>query len=141
MILSVSTIFFLVPAIVGMAIGLGAIYADFKLENTTQAVTSFGGLLFMILSFTLIGIVVILEAGPIYYIVMANLRGYKLSHTHILWTIISFSLVFILCVVTTFILYIWAKKVLFFKKTSHNLLTLFIQNKRPCNKILIDELI
>jgi ABC-2 type transport system permease protein len=116
MILSVSTIFFLVPAIVGMAIGLGAIYADFKLENTTQAVTSFGGLLFMILSFTLIGIVVILEAGPIYYIVMANLRGYKLSHTHILWTIISFSLVFILCVVTTFYSIYLGKKSLIFQK-------------------------
>ena len=45
--LSTITIFCLVPAIVGMSIGLGAVYADFKLENPAQVVTSFGGMLFM----------------------------------------------------------------------------------------------
>jgi len=51
MVLSTLTIFCLVPAVVGMAIGLGAVYADFKMENPAQVVTSFGGLLFMVLCF------------------------------------------------------------------------------------------
>ncbi|MBW2590920.1 MAG: hypothetical protein JRD71_09440, partial [Deltaproteobacteria bacterium] len=49
MILSIITVFFLVPGIVAMGIGLGAAYPDFKAENPTQTVTSFGGLVFMIL--------------------------------------------------------------------------------------------
>ena len=43
MVLSTITIFCIVPAIVGIAIGLGAVYADFKSENPAQVVTSFGG--------------------------------------------------------------------------------------------------
>src|SRR5208337_4469109 len=62
MVLSTITIFCLVPAVVGLATGLGAIYADFKSENPVQVVTGFGGLLFMILSFSLIAVVIILEA-------------------------------------------------------------------------------
>jgi len=38
MILSIVTIFFLVPGIVAMGIGLGAAYPDFKAENPTQTV-------------------------------------------------------------------------------------------------------
>ena len=64
--------FFLVPAIVAMAMGLGAVYPDFKSENPAQVVTSFGGLLLMILCFFLIALVIMLEAGPVYYTFMAN---------------------------------------------------------------------
>ena len=98
MILSSITTFFLVPAIVGMGIGLGAVYADFKSENPTNVVTSFGGLLFMILSFGLTGIVIILEAGPVYQIVMANLRGQHLSMLQIIWVTFSFVIALLLCI-------------------------------------------
>jgi ABC-2 type transport system permease protein len=98
MVLSVITTFFLVPAIVGLATGLGAVYADFKSENPANVVTSFGGLLFMILSFGLIALVIILEAGPVYQIFMANLRGHSLSLIQIIWVMSSFLLAFLLCV-------------------------------------------
>jgi len=102
MVLSTITIFCLVPAVVGLATGLGAIYADFKSENPVQVVTGFGGLLFMILSFSLIAVVIILEAGPVYYIFMAQLRGQSLSLMPMAWIICSFGLALFLCLLAIF---------------------------------------
>ena len=101
MILSVTTIFCLVPAVVAMAIGLGAIYPDFKSENPALSVTSFGGLLFMLCCFGLIILIIILEAGPVYYIFMSMMRDQGLSLLQIAWTVVSFALVLFLCTVTT----------------------------------------
>lgn len=97
MTLSIATIFFLVPAIVAMGIGLGAVYPDFKSENPAQAVTSFGGLLYMILCFALIATVVILEAGPVYYSFMAGMRNQSPALWQIAWLIGSFTIAFFLC--------------------------------------------
>jgi len=102
MILSIITTFFLVPAVVGLATGIGAIYADFKSENPANTVTSFGGLLFMIISFALIATVIILEAGPVYQIFIADLHGQTLSLSKKIWTIFSFGLAFSLCLFAIF---------------------------------------
>ena len=102
MFLSSITIFCLVPAVVGLATGLGAIYADFKSENPAQVVTGFGGLLFMILSFSLIAVTIILEAGPLYYIFMTPLSGQSLSLIQIICIICSFGLAFFLCLLSIF---------------------------------------
>ncbi|MCK5195288.1 MAG: hypothetical protein KAQ71_15860, partial [Desulfobulbaceae bacterium] len=64
MALSIINIFFLVPGVVSMGIGFGAAYPDFKSENPAQAVTSFGGLLFMMVCAGYIGAVIVIEAGP-----------------------------------------------------------------------------
>jgi ABC-2 type transport system permease protein len=98
MFLSVLTIFFLVPAVVALAIGLGACYPDFKSENPALSVTSFGGVLFMLLSFGLIALVIILEAGPVYKIFMARMHGYAFSWIQILWFVFSFTFALFLCV-------------------------------------------
>jgi ABC-2 type transport system permease protein len=87
---------------VGMAVGLGAVYADFKSENPAQTVTSFGGLLFMILCFCLIASVVILEAGPVYYIFMADIRGQSISLLQLIWSVISFGFASFLCLLAFF---------------------------------------
>jgi ABC-2 type transport system permease protein len=102
MVLSGITMFFLVPAVVAMAVGLGAIYPNFKSENPAQVVTSFGGLLFMILCFALIAIVIILEAGPTYYVFMANINNKPLSLWQVIWLIASFSIVCGLCAFAIF---------------------------------------
>ena len=96
--LSVATIFFMVPGIVAMGVGFGAAYPDFKSENPAQSVTSFGGLLFMILCAGFIGVIIILEAGPVYSVFMADIRGASLSASQWVWLIGSFSLVLLLCV-------------------------------------------
>jgi len=98
MVLSSITIFFMVPGIVSLGVGLGAVYPDFLSENPAQTVTSFGGFLFMILCTGFIGAVIVLEAGPVYSVFMAGIRGEELSLLHWIWLIVSFSLVFILCI-------------------------------------------
>lgn len=102
MFLSMLTIFFLVPAIVGLAVGLGARYPDFKSENPALSVTSFGGVLFMLLSFGLIASVLILEAGPVYRIFMSRMHGYGFSFMQMLWFILSFAFALFLCLFCIF---------------------------------------
>jgi ABC-2 type transport system permease protein len=94
MALSTITVFFLVPGIVAMGIGLGAAYPDFKAENPTQTVTSFGGLVFMIVCAGYIGLVILMEAGPVYNLFMADIREKTLSPAIWLWIIGSFATAF-----------------------------------------------
>ncbi|SHJ09987.1 ABC-2 type transport system permease protein [Desulfatibacillum alkenivorans DSM 16219] len=94
------TLLFMAPGIVSLAVGLGAAYPDFQSENPAQTVTSYGGLLFMILSALFTGLVVILESGPVYSVVYAGLRGKAVSDAAWTWTAISFGLVLVLCAVT-----------------------------------------
>ncbi len=93
MILSSATVFLLVPGIVAMGIGLGAAYPDFAAENPAQTVTSFGGLVFMILCAGVIGAVIIIEAGPVYHIFMADYGGRSLTWFQYAWSIGSFAAV------------------------------------------------
>ena len=95
MVLSTVTVFFLVPGIVAMGIGFGAAYPDFKAENPTQTVTSFGGLAFMIVCAGYIGLVILIEAGPVYHLFMADIRGKTLSPAIWLWIVGSFSSAFV----------------------------------------------
>jgi ABC-2 type transport system permease protein len=96
MILSTLTIFFIVPGIVAMGIGLGAAYPDFKAENPTQTITSFGGLVFMIVCAGYIGLVVIIEAGPVYHLFMADIRNKIITLPAWIWIVGSFTLVLVL---------------------------------------------
>ena len=95
MALSIITVFFLVPGIVSMGIGLGAAFPDFKAQNPAQTVTSFGGLVFMIVCAGYIGLVILLEAGPVYNLFMADIRGKTLSTAIWLWIISSFAVAFV----------------------------------------------
>jgi ABC-2 type transport system permease protein len=95
MALSIITVFLLVPGIVAMGIGLGAAYPDFKAENPTQTVTSFGGLMFMILCAGYIGVIILLEAGPVYNLFMADIREKIIPLGVWLWIAASFSAVLI----------------------------------------------
>ncbi len=97
MVLSVLTILFMVPGIVSMGLGLGAIYPDFKAENPAQSVTSLGGLIYMTLSVGFILAVIALEAGPVYSIFMSGLRGGGPKGVQWVWLVGSFSVVLILC--------------------------------------------
>jgi ABC-2 type transport system permease protein len=98
MALSTATVFFVAPGIVSMGIGLGAGYPDFKAENPTQAVTSFGGLIFMIMCAGYIGAVILVEAGPVYHIFMTHIHGRSLSPAAWLWIIGAFSAALVLSI-------------------------------------------
>jgi ABC-2 type transport system permease protein len=103
MIISVVTIFLVVPGIVSMGIGLGAIYPDFQSENPAQSVTSLGGLIYMTLCVGFIASVIVLEAGPVYNVFMRGIRGVGLSGFQWVWLVCSFSIVLILCFIAVVI--------------------------------------
>jgi ABC-2 type transport system permease protein len=65
-VVSTLTIGFMTLAIAGLAIGMGTLFPRFETENAAQIPTSFGGLVFMMSAIALIGVVVVLEAKPVY---------------------------------------------------------------------------
>ena len=103
MVLSVLTVFFMVPGIVAMGIGLGAIYPDFKSESPTQSVTSLGGLIYMTLCMGFIAAVVVLEAGPVYSIFMSGVYRGSLTWFQWGWIVVSFAIVLGLCIAAVLI--------------------------------------
>jgi ABC-2 type transport system permease protein len=80
-----------------MGIGFGAIYPNFKHENIAQVPTGFGGLMYMIFSAILIAVIIILEAGPVYLLFMAELRGTRIMWFQ--WFLIIFSFVMVLFII------------------------------------------
>jgi len=98
MALSTVNILLMVPGVVSMGIGFGAAYPDFKSENPAQTVTSFGGLLFMMVCAGYIGAVILIEAGPVYNIFMAGIRERALTVLEWIWVIGSFALAFIISI-------------------------------------------
>ena len=99
--LSVLTVLAMVPGIVAMGIGFGALNPDFRTENPAQAVTGFDGLLFMVFSAAFIGAVLALEAGPVYHFLMAQLYDRPLSTRWYLRAWTSGLLVVLLCAAAT----------------------------------------
>jgi ABC-2 type transport system permease protein len=100
--ISVVTIFCLTPAVIAMGIGLGAAFPDFASENPAQSVTSFGGMLFMMAASALIGAVILLEAGPVYRLFMAGIRGKPVSFWLGCWSVAAFAGGVALCVAAVF---------------------------------------
>jgi ABC-2 type transport system permease protein len=98
MALSTVTVFCLVPGIVALGIGLGAAYPDFKAENPAQTASSFGGLVFMLTAAVYIGGVILLQAGPVYRLFMADLHGRTLSAAVWLWIVGAFGAAFALSI-------------------------------------------
>ncbi len=101
MLLSTTTMFFIVPGVVSLGIGVGAAYADFNSENPAQTVTSFGGFLFMALAAMFVSAVIVLQASPVYNLFMAGLRNHRLTIFEWLWILISFGLAFVICILAT----------------------------------------
>jgi ABC-2 type transport system permease protein len=102
MALSTVTVFFMVFGITALGVGLGAAYPNFRLENIGQAATGFGGMLFMLLCIGFIGSIIVLEAGPVYTIFMAKLRGASITPGQWIWIVLSFGLVAVMNVLAVF---------------------------------------
>ncbi len=98
MALSTVTIFFLVPGVVAMGIGFGAAYPDFKADNPAQTVTSFGGILFMMVCAGYIGAVIFIEAGPVYKIFLADIKQRELTIFEWTWVTGSFVIAFVVSI-------------------------------------------
>lgn len=75
MVLSVVTIIVMTFAIAAMALGFGALFPKFDTENPAEIPTSFGGLLFMMTATAYLGIIIALQAWPVYSILRAQQPG------------------------------------------------------------------
>jgi ABC-2 type transport system permease protein len=100
MALSLVNVFLMVPGVVSLGVGFGAIFADFKSENPAQTLSSHGGLLFMVFSVLFVASVIMIEAGPVYSIFKTIFHNRALGFGTILWAFLSFAAVAGLCVTT-----------------------------------------
>jgi len=93
MILSAITMFVAVFGIVAMGVGLGALYPRFEYQNIAQVATGFGGLMYMIFSALFMGVIIVLEAGPVYIIFMTDVKGTAITPMEWLFIVPSFLMV------------------------------------------------
>jgi ABC-2 type transport system permease protein len=100
MAVSVFTITMLTFAIAGLALGFGALFPKFNTENAAQIPTSFGGLVLMMASVALIGLVIVSEARPVY-----EYAGAQFLHTDpsVAGMLFGFGGAGLLCLAATFV--------------------------------------
>jgi ABC-2 type transport system permease protein len=74
----------------GLAVGLGALYPNFKDDNPSKVVSGFGGTFCLLLSIGYIGIVIVAEAFPIhlYYVAKSLPLDYFLALFALAWCLI-----------------------------------------------------
>lgn len=65
MAVSLATVVVFTLAVSALALGIGTLYPQYDTENAAQIPTSFGGLVFMLLSIALLGAIIVLEAIPV----------------------------------------------------------------------------
>jgi ABC-2 type transport system permease protein len=97
-IVSTFTIAMMTFAISGLAIGFGTVFPQFETENAAQIPTSFGGLLFMMASVSVIAAVVILEARPVFGYLSARLNG---GDTDMFEMLFGFGTAITVCILAT----------------------------------------
>ena len=94
--LSAITIGCMTFGITSLGIGLGTCFPQFKVENVSQIVTGFGGMIYMITAVSFVGLVVILEARPVYLFFMSKLRSVPLTGGELTEIIVLLSLALVL---------------------------------------------
>jgi ABC-2 type transport system permease protein len=75
MVIGVVTVALMTFGIAALGIGMGAVFPRFRYENAAQIPTGFGGIAYMIVTMLFIGIVVSLEAWPVYRIFLSHSIG------------------------------------------------------------------
>ncbi len=94
--LGIGTVFMMTFGITALGIGLGAVFPRFKHENVAQIPTGFGGIVYMLLTMLFIGLVITLEAWPVYKIFTAQTLGYPITIQG--WISIALSIIAVLAV-------------------------------------------
>ncbi len=78
MAVAVTTIVCYTLAASALALSFGALYPQFGTENAAQIPTSFGGLVYMMSSLSLLAMIIMIEAGPVTAYLRIGLHGGKL---------------------------------------------------------------
>lgn len=101
MVISSVTMLAAVCAMVAMAVGFSAVYPDFKSQSFSQLSTGFGGLMYMISSALFIALIVVLEIGPAYLLLMRGINGRPVTSLQWLFIVGSFFAVLIVAFLVT----------------------------------------
>jgi len=94
--LGIITVFLMTFGITALGVGLGAVFPRFKHENVAQIPTGFGGIVYMLLTMLFIGVVIALEAWPVYKIFTAQTLGYHIRISG--WVSIAVSIIAVLTI-------------------------------------------
>ena len=81
----------------GIAVGMGALFPNFKADTAAKAAAGPAGILFMVFSLLLVAAVMLLEALPMWFILRAQFMGGGLSGQETLISVIAFLLATGLC--------------------------------------------
>jgi ABC-2 type transport system permease protein len=101
MIVSLAAICALTLAIAALALGFGALYPQFETESAAQIPTSFGGLVFMMTTITLLGAVIVAMWQAVYAYVRAVYDGRPIAIDA--WMIGWFAAAAVLCAAATIV--------------------------------------
>jgi ABC-2 type transport system permease protein len=104
------SILFVTFGIVGMGVGMGAMFPRFKFDNVTQIAGSSGGLLYMIATSSFIAVVLFLEAVPVYLYFSAYRRGIPLGPRIIAVTVLALTVVVALNVAAVYFPLRWGQR-------------------------------
>jgi ABC-2 type transport system permease protein len=94
--LGIVTVFTMTFGITALGVGLGAAFPKFKHENVAQIPTGFGGIVYMLMTMIFIGVLIVLEAWPVYRIFTAQTFGGRISPSG--WALIATSFILVLAV-------------------------------------------
>ncbi len=92
-----STAFFLALGISGIAIGMGASFPDFKVDNAARAAAGPAGVLFMVVSLCLVFAVIAIEAYPVYVILASDVKERAITQGQWVGVAVCFSSAAMLC--------------------------------------------
>ena len=91
--ISIFTNLFITWAVVALALGFGAVYADFKTENKTVTMGSMGAIMFLLTATAIQVLIIFIGANPVYRIVRRWLNDYVLNLSDLyllsLWVLTS----------------------------------------------------
>jgi ABC-2 type transport system permease protein len=99
---AVTTIVLYTLAASALALSFGAVYPQFGTENAAQIPTSFGGLIYMMSSLSLLAAIIMVEAGPVTaYLRIERLTGASVGLASEL--LVSAALVIFICLSATIV--------------------------------------
>lgn len=86
----------------GIAVGMGAMYPDFKTNNAAKLAASPAGLLYMLTALGLVFIVLALESYPVYWLIATQINERPITDTQFSIGAVCFGLALVLCAFATF---------------------------------------